>query len=68
MRTKVLKINELNINKHKVKPKVKCSRIPHYAYTRPLCVMPQLFFKAKIVSYLGNIYLCQNNRLNETKV
>lgn len=33
MQAKVLNLNELNINKHKVKPKVKCLEIPYYAYT-----------------------------------
>lgn len=36
MRAKVLNLNELNINKHIAKLKVKCFEIPHYAYTRPL--------------------------------
>ena len=39
MRAKVLNINELNINKHSGKSKVKCLEIPHYAYTWPLCIM-----------------------------
>jgi hypothetical protein len=33
MRAKVIDLNELIINKHIGKLKVKCSEIPHYAYT-----------------------------------